>query len=87
MPFSTNGFNDIAPVIVKDGVVFSSNRKTSSISDATTFDGEPLYNVFYTQKRDTSSWEKVVKYGKKSVSLFNEGPVCFTPDGKSIYLY
>jgi hypothetical protein len=85
MPFSTNGFNDIAPVIVKDGIVFSSNRKTSSISDATTYDGEPLYNVFYTQKKDTATWEKVIKYGKQSVSLFNEGPVCFIPDGKSIY--
>jgi hypothetical protein len=85
MPFSSSLFNDIAPVIVKDGIVFCSDRKTSSISDATTFEGNQLYNIFFTQKIDTSEWTKVEKYGNSSVSLFNEGPLCFTPDGKSIY--
>jgi hypothetical protein len=85
MPFSSPVFNDIAPVIVKDGVVFCSNRKTSSISDATTFEGDHLYSIFYAQKKDTSEWAKEKRYGINSASLFNEGPICYTPDGKSIY--
>jgi hypothetical protein len=85
MPFSSPLFNDIAPIIVKDGILFSSDRKTSSVSDATTFDGAHLYNVFYARKTDTAKWGKVLRYGTSDVLLFNEGPVSLTPDGKSIY--
>jgi hypothetical protein len=84
LPFNSPVFNDIAPVIVKDGIVFCSNRKTSSVTDATTFEGDHLYNVFYSQKKDSSEWLKVRQLGNAS-SLYNEGPLCYTPDGKSIY--
>lgn len=85
MPFSSPVFNDIAPVIVSDGIVFSSNRKTSSISDATTFDGDYLYNAFFSAKTDSSHWLKESEFGTSTVNLFNEGPLCFTPDGKRIF--
>jgi hypothetical protein len=85
MPFSSPVFNDIAPVIVKDGIIFCSNRKTSSITDATTFEGDHLYSLYFTKKIDTSNWVKEELYGNTSSSLFNEGPLCFSPDGKSIY--
>lgn len=85
MPFNSPVFNDIAPVIVKDGIIFCSNRKTNSISDPTTFEGEYLYNVFYSRKTDSLTWNQTEKYGNSDVTLFNEGPLCFTPDGKSIY--
>lgn len=35
MPFNTDYFNEISPVMVKDGVVFCSDKRFSGIKDRT----------------------------------------------------
>ena len=36
--FSENAFSDIAPVIVKDGVMFCSDRRFSALKDRTSYE-------------------------------------------------
>lgn len=85
MDFSSGIFSDISPVIVKDGVIFCSNRRFSALKDRTSFDGNRLYNIYFAAKKDTSEWGKPVELKSERSSLFNNGPMCIAPDGKTVY--
>jgi hypothetical protein len=85
MPFSMGLFSEISPVMVSDGIVFCSDRRTSGIKDRRTFEGRRLYTIFKVQRKDTSGWEKPEEIKSERNFLFNNGPLCFSPDGKTVY--
>ena len=85
MPFSTGIFNDISPVIVQDGVLFCSDRRFSSIVDRTTFEGRRLFNIYFAEKKDSADWLKPREVISERSFLFNNGPLCIDPDGKTVY--
>src|SRR5664280_2663189 len=85
MPFNYNGFNNISPVIVKDGIVFCSDRRFSAIKDRTGYDGSRLYNIYLAEKKDTSAYRKSRVIKSDRSNKFNNGPLCFAPDGKTVY--
>jgi len=85
MPFNVSGFNNISPVIVKDGIVFCSDRRFSGIEDRTSFDGRRLYNIYLAEKKDTSGFKKPKVLTSERTNKFNNGPLCFAPDGKTVY--
>ena len=85
MSFSTESFSEISPVIVKDGIIFCSNRRFSGIKDRTAWDGHRLYNIYLAERKDTSDWRKPKELKSERSSLFNNGPLCIAPDGKTVY--
>ena len=85
MSLSTSGFSEISPVIVRDGLVFCSDKRFSIIKDRTAFDGRRLYNIYLTQMKDSSDWGKPEELKSERNSLFNNGPFCIAPDGKTVY--
>jgi hypothetical protein len=85
MSFNTTGFSEIAPVIVKDGIIFCSDRRFSVIKDRTGYDGSRLYNIYKAERKDTSDWTKPNELKSERSSFFNNGPLCFSPDGKTAY--
>jgi hypothetical protein len=85
MTFNTGGFSDISPVIVKDGILFCSDKRFSGITDRTDFNGRRLYNVYLAEKKDTSGFEKPHALKSERSTKFNIGPFCVAPDGKTIY--
>ncbi len=85
MSFDLGSFSDISPVIVKDGIIFCSNRRFSGIKDRTAWDGRRLYNIYLAKRKDTSDWKKPVEIKSERSSLYNNGPLCFAPDGKTVY--
>ena len=85
MPFNINGFNNISPVIVKDGIVFCSDRRFSGFKDRTSFDGRRLYNIYMAVKKDTSRFSRPIELSSERSNKFNNGPLCFAPDGKTVY--
>jgi chitodextrinase len=84
MPFNTVGFSNISPVMVRDGILFCSDKRFSGLQDRTAFDGRRLYNIYLTSIRD-SSFEKPVEIKSERSEKFNNGPFCIAPDGKTIY--
>jgi hypothetical protein len=86
MSFNSVTSNEISPVIVKDGIIFCSDRRLSGLTDRTSFDGTRLYNIYLAERKDTSDWSKPIKVKSERSSLFNNGPLCFAPDGKTVYL-
>ena len=85
MPFNTGEFSEISPVLVKNGVVFCSDKRFSGIKDRTSFDGRRLYNLYMAEPVDTVSWTSLKELKSERSSKFNNGPFCFSPDGKTIY--
>jgi hypothetical protein len=85
MSFNSDAFSEISPVIVKDGIVFCSDRRFSGPRDRTAFDGHRLYNIYLAERKDTSDWAKPNELKSERGNLFNNGPLCLAPDGKTVY--
>ena len=85
MSFNLNGFNNISPVIVRDGIIFCSDRRFSSFEDRTAFDGRRLYNIYLVEKKDSTSFGRPKLIKSERSNKFNIGPLCFSADGKTVY--
>jgi len=85
MPFNTSQFNDIAPVIIKDGIIFCSDRRASSAKNITTYNEERLYNLFFSASRDTFKWREPYEIKVSDAQIFFCGPVSVSADGSTIY--
>jgi hypothetical protein len=85
MSFNSTGFSEISPVIVNNGLVFCSDRRFSIVKDRTSFDGRRLYNIYKAEMKDSSEWGKPKEIKGERNSLFNNGPFCIAPDGKTVY--
>ncbi|HNW56536.1 MAG TPA: PKD domain-containing protein [Bacteroidales bacterium] len=85
MSFNSNDFSDISPVIVKDNIIFCSDRRYSGITDRTSFDGHRLYNFYIANKKDTSGQVIPEELKSDRSFLFNNGPLAIASDGKTVY--
>lgn len=85
MSFSSDAFSEISPVVVKDGIIFCSDKRFSVIKDRTSWDGSRLYNIYLAERKDTSDWRKLKELKSERRSLWNNGPMCIAPDGKTVY--
>jgi len=85
MSFNEGAYSEISPVIIKDGIIFCSNRRFSGIKDRTSFEGRRLYNMYYVAKKDSSVWDKPEEINSERSNLFNSGPLCIAPDQKTVY--
>ena len=85
MPFNDPIFSEISPVIVKDGIVFCSDRRFSAVKDRKSFDGNRIYNIYMVQRKDTSDYIRPLMLKSERSELFNNGPLCFASDGKTVY--
>lgn len=84
LPFNNSAFSDISPSISTDGIIFCSDRRTSGLVERTSFDDRRLYNLYFAKGRD-SIWEKPVELKNERNGFFNNGPLCITPGGKTVY--
>jgi hypothetical protein len=85
LPVSTNGSNEMSPVIIKDGIIFVSDKKTSSIINHTNYNDDRLYNIYIAVKTDTARWGRPVRIKDPASHLAQFGSVCIAPDGKTVY--
>ncbi len=85
MSFNSGAFSDISPVIFNDSIIFCSNRRFSAIKDRTGYDGQRLYNIYLVVRKDTSEWSNPMELRSERSSLFNNGPLCVSHDGKTVY--
>jgi hypothetical protein len=85
MNFNSGIFNEISPYIVKDKIVFCSDRRFSGIFDRTAWDGYRLFNFYQADRKDTIDFLKPVVLKSSRSYLFNNGPFSFSADGGTIY--
>lgn len=85
LPVSSDVFSDIAPVIVQDGIIFCSTRKSSIVKDYSTYDGDRLYDIYFAELDANGKFKSPRQFSKELNSVFNEGPLCFSADGKTLF--
>jgi hypothetical protein len=85
MSFNSDAFSEISPVIVKDGIIFCSDRRFSGIKDRTAFDGRRLYNLYHVVRKDSSDWGKANELKSERDSKFNSGPLSIASDNQTVY--
>jgi hypothetical protein len=85
MSFNTDLFNEISPVIMRDSIIFCSDRRFSWFKDRTAFDGRRLFNFYIAGRQDTLSPGNPKELKSERSHLFNNGPLCLAPDGKTVY--
>lgn len=85
MSFNTGAFSEIAPVIYQDGILFCSDQRFSGIKDRKSFEGKRLYNIYMAERKDTTDWRKPEAMKSERSALFNNGPLCIAPDGRTVY--
>jgi len=85
LPFNSRQFNEIAAVLVPDGIVFCSDRRISGVVNNKTFDGDRVYSIFYAEREDSMKWGNTRIYSRDLQSLFTQGPFCFSPDRRQLY--
>ena len=85
MSFNSRNSNEIAPILMKNGIIFCSDRRTSSLSGMTTYNDERLYNIYFIDWKDTSNFKKLREIKAINNPLIYYGPACLAPDGRTIY--
>ena len=78
---------EFSAVPFRNGILFCANKTFSRlgieyVSQATNM---AMTDIYYVEKNVTGEWGTPVDLGVEINSKFNEGPVCVSPDGKTIY--
>jgi len=77
--------DEIAPVIVKDGILFCSNRKTNPFLTRKNLDGIRLYDLYFAPFDAEGEPGKPVHFTEGLGKNINIGPAYLTPDGNTLY--
>ncbi len=77
---------DFSPAFYDNGIVFASSRPTKDLIDKKhSWTNESFLNLYYSKGKGNTFLE-VSPFNTEVQIKFNDGPVCFTRDGKEIYV-
>jgi hypothetical protein len=85
IPLNSGAFNEMAPVVYNDGILFCSDMRFSGIKDRTSFDGKRLYNIYVAEREDTVRWKKPIMLKSERSTLFTNGPLSISADKKTVW--
>lgn len=77
--------DDIAPVILKDGILFCSNRKTNPFLTKKNYEGIRLYDLFFAPFNAKGEPARPVRFAADLGKNTNIGPAYLTADGNTLY--
>ncbi len=85
MSINSSTDNEMAPMIYKDGLVFSSNRKNDIVLVTVNQEGDYMYNLYFAEKKGHKNWSSASLFSKEIATRYNESSACFSRDGNTIY--
>ncbi len=83
--FSSDKYDEFCPVYYKNGIVFCTNRRSSSLVDYSSEKGIGPVNIYYIDTTGKMRWRKSRSFSKSLNSNYNDGPVTFNTRGDTIY--
>ena len=83
-PFSSDKYDEFAPVYYKNGIVFTTNRNPNLINYSNS-QNKGLYKIDFVDTTQAVSWEKAKLFSKELTSKYNDGPVTFTGGNDTIF--
>lgn len=87
VPFNSNE-SDFCPTLLNDTeIVFTSARsKTEWINRKHSWTNKNFFFLYSTFKSKAGSYSEPVLFAKNIQTKYNDGPICFSKDGKRIFL-
>ncbi len=85
LPFTSDQYDEFAPVYFNKGIVFVTNRRKEFLITRITDRGENLLNIYYTDQSQTGKWHNPDILSRNLSSNYHDGPVSFTADGSRIF--
>lgn len=83
--FSSDNYDEFSPVFYKNGIVFCSNRSSSSMINYSNSENSGSFSIYYISNDDLDNWKKAELFSKDLNTKFNDGPATFSSDGNIIY--
>lgn len=83
--FNSNRYNDYSPVLYKDGMVFTSNRKHDVMVVYALPDNQESSNIWFVGLNDSVGIFDTRIFSKDLLTSFHDGPVTFNREGNVIY--
>ncbi|MBC7486246.1 MAG: PD40 domain-containing protein [Cytophagaceae bacterium] len=77
--------SDIAPVVYKNGLVFSSNREETMIKKKSSNTALPLYNLWYAEGKDSLYPDHLSNFSMRINTIHHECCASFTADYKTVF--
>jgi len=81
----SSGSDDMAPVILSDGILFCSNRKVNPFLTKKNLEGVRLYELYFAPFDENGKPGKPVRFGSNLGKDTNIGPASVSSDGKTLY--
>jgi hypothetical protein len=81
----SSGSDDMAPVILSDGILFCSNRKTNPFLTKKNLEGIRLYELYFAPFNEEGEPDRPVRFATNLGKDANIGPASVTPDGNTLY--
>ncbi len=85
LPFNTPLYGEYAPVYVKNGLAFCSNRKNEVFAVTTTQNNEYLTDLYMVKYKNEKRWEEVKLFSRELTSKSVAGPIALSKNGKTLY--
>ena len=82
--FSTDKYDEFSPVCYKNGIVFCTNRPSTTLLNYSNAEDRGFFNIDYIDSADIDFQSPGV-FSKKLATKFNDGPVTFNSKGDTIY--
>jgi len=81
----SSGSDEMAPVILSDGILFCSNRKTNPFLTKKNLEGIRLYELYFAPFNEEGKPDRPVRFATNLGKDANIGPASVTPDGNTLY--
>ena len=83
--FSTDRYDEFAPVWYENGLVVSSNRLVNPLLDYTDSLGRGKIKLYYIDTVPGLKWKKARDFAKEIRTKMNDGPVTISASGDTIF--
>jgi hypothetical protein len=83
LPFNTSN-NEMAPVIYKDGIVFSCDKKDNVVKVTTDINNKYPYNLYYVEKKG-KKWSRPSLFSRDINSPLSEASATFSDEQSLMY--
>jgi hypothetical protein len=85
LEFNTREFDEFAPVVYDDGLVFNTYRKQYLYKTEVDHEEGDINDLYFVQKQSNGKWGGLQFFSKDLNSRSHEGKATFTKDGNTIF--
>ncbi|MBN2611339.1 MAG: PKD domain-containing protein [Bacteroidales bacterium] len=85
LSFNNPMSDEYAPMFFQNDIVFVSNRKNDVLITHTDMSDRPLNNIYLVKQRKPGRFGPAQLFSRDISTRYNEGPVSFSNDGKTMY--